>query len=563
MRLDDDHGDRRVKLLRALSSSDDVRTLRVLRDLHFVMEWAEQWGCKPLPGLTAREHVYTYYGGNFFFPEELRFLSVEAYELPYEQALVVAKELVERQEKHLNATFTEELVTMLATAVVSRDDPTKVAYLPNKEADKYRRTSWTKFLRALRAAGLQLSDSEIEVAQAYLSTAFDMSSYSHKILTGEDLYDVYDNGEFGRSCMTGGHDGPRLYAENPDKVAVVAVYRNGYPHGRALLWTTDDGEKFLDRIYPTDGNAHEKYLEDLAEKEGWATRDGPKGIGGEAPSDMRVTLRDVGYYPYMDTFAWVVKTPYDTGDGTFVVAGYEGVRWRVQMTGTEGHCPWEDDSEVQLLDGTYMTETHCNHLYEIGDVLFDSDAGQYDYADNFVEVLNHGDFFSINNTRVVEVEVHETGDSNYLLLNNYRWFNSRTTLIEQALEGTDYRLVPAMKYDVVTDQWLETGDGDAVFTCTCEECEQRNLEAANVLGVDLYASIEEGEVVYHDEVGGKQSFLFVPALQRDEGDQPVASADPHSVASTIDEFNREHIPTVYLTAELLAEYLERLEDNQP
>src|SRR5690606_3246434 len=241
-----------------------------------------------------------------------------------------------------------------------------------------------------------------------------------------------------------------------------------------------------------------------------------------------------------------VKTPYDTGDGTFVVAGYEGVRWRVQMSGTEGHCPWEDDNEVQLLDGTYMTETQRDSLYEIGDVLFDSDAGEYDYADNFVEVLNHGDFFSINNPRVVEVEVHETGDSQYLLL-DYSLFSSRDTLMERALEETDYRLIPGTRYAVVTDQWLETGDGDTVFTCTCEECEQRNLEAANALGVDLYASIEEGEVVYHDEVGGKRSVLFVPARERDEGDQPVASADPHSVDSTIDEFNREHIPTVYLT----------------
>src|SRR5690606_15960865 len=139
--------------------------------------------------------------------------------------------------------------TVLATAVVGRDDPTKLAYLPNKGADKYRRTSWTKFLGAVRPAGMQLSASEIEVAQAYSSTACDMSSYSHNIITGDALYDGVDTGEFGRSCMTGGHDGPRLYAENPDKVAVVAVYRNGYPHGRALLWTTDDGEKFLDRIY--------------------------------------------------------------------------------------------------------------------------------------------------------------------------------------------------------------------------------------------------------------------------------------------------------------------------
>jgi hypothetical protein len=41
----------------------------------------------------------------------------------------------------------------------------------------------------------------------------------------------------------------QMYADNPNKVAIIASFENNEMLARALLWTTDDGTKILDSIY--------------------------------------------------------------------------------------------------------------------------------------------------------------------------------------------------------------------------------------------------------------------------------------------------------------------------
>ena len=104
-----------------------------------------------------------------------------------------------------------------------------------------------------------LDDSDIE----YLSNK--MVAYNKvcngdiqlKVLKGEDIYKVYNQenyyqrtGTLGNSCMRHAEklDFLNLYVNN-DNCEIVIYEIDGKIASRALLWTLDDGSKFLDRVY--------------------------------------------------------------------------------------------------------------------------------------------------------------------------------------------------------------------------------------------------------------------------------------------------------------------------
>jgi hypothetical protein len=116
-------------------------------------------------------------------------------------------------------------------------------------------------------------------------------------LTGDDIIDFYKNHDSDiHSCMTG-HDSykTRLYALNPDKVS-LAVYDN---KSRALLWTTDDSNKILDRIYPDDGCFTSFLLEHWAKLKGYKNYDEMEDVSKRFYISLK---HDDDVFPYLDTF---------------------------------------------------------------------------------------------------------------------------------------------------------------------------------------------------------------------------------------------------------------------
>jgi len=122
-------------------------------------------------------------------------------------------------------------------------------------------------------------------------------------ISGQDLQDFYGVGA--QSCMSGGDCFKmQILARNPDKVSLVTMQNKA----RALLWTTDDGTRVLDRIYPS-GSKYILPFREWAKKQGYVVRENPDQVvsGTVELSDGKthtITLNvdDVRVFPYLDTF---------------------------------------------------------------------------------------------------------------------------------------------------------------------------------------------------------------------------------------------------------------------
>ena len=132
-------------------------------------------------------------------------------------------------------------------------------------------------------------------ANAFLKLEKDRDAF--KILSGTDVRDYYrDNTGMG-SCMEGAnYFRVEIYALNPDKVSLL-TFKN---EGRALIWTCDDGLKYMDRIY---GNNKVNTLLEL-----WAKENGYTYLYRSSGTNplLKVALKYRTYLPSIDTFHNVV-----------------------------------------------------------------------------------------------------------------------------------------------------------------------------------------------------------------------------------------------------------------
>jgi hypothetical protein len=145
------------------------------------------------------------------------------------------------------------------------------------------------------------------------------------IVSGPDIAKWYDGRFYApgdtplqNSCMRHDHCSSYfgIYTENPDKCRMAIMLDSDERlTGRALIWQTDDGFTFLDRIYGQDDviSAFKAY----ASEQGWYTRwtqtyDNKDQIvtpeGRRTSKTMQVSL-DVahGSYPYVDTFTYLCE----------------------------------------------------------------------------------------------------------------------------------------------------------------------------------------------------------------------------------------------------------------
>lgn len=127
-----------------------------------------------------------------------------------------------------------------------------------------------------------------------------------EILKGLDIKNKYASCDsISHSCMTGENsDLTEFYSINPDKVALIC-----FEGIRALLWTTDQGVKVLDRCYPS-GHHSSVILRKWALSKGYILRTVLDKVV-EGPiielSDKKyytITTTPCGCYPFLDTFCF-------------------------------------------------------------------------------------------------------------------------------------------------------------------------------------------------------------------------------------------------------------------
>ncbi len=136
-------------------------------------------------------------------------------------------------------------------------------------------------------------------------------------------------GTLGNSCMSGVSDYYfDIYTSNPDQVGLVILKSEKDESkivGRALLWTLNDGKKFMDRIY-TINDSDLELFRDYAKEQGWYSKYSNYSSAEStvvAPSgeriniDIEVTLSKKSYknFPYLDT----LKYFYDNGSGLLTI----------------------------------------------------------------------------------------------------------------------------------------------------------------------------------------------------------------------------------------------------
>lgn len=193
---------------------------------------------------------------------------------------------------------------------ISKDNPKMISYAKSPD-NKYSPSGRikTRFGRYVRKAlgfnnTSDVPDLLLNKIGADILVSMSPKDLEIKIHKGNDFENIYREGFGGHTCMT--NDSARymnILRDNPKNVGVATL---SYPqNARALIWTTDDGETVLDRIYPNDG-AHIQLFHKWAKKNKILYRDGQSCEFTTPVSDKKthvITIRNnSSRYPYFDTF---------------------------------------------------------------------------------------------------------------------------------------------------------------------------------------------------------------------------------------------------------------------
>lgn len=261
--------------------------------------------------------------------------------------------------------LTRELAELLESVAPSKEVGL-ASYVNPKQPGKRMRLSWAKLFRKVQhllKGVFVIEDADIELWQAALTTRLKDFDYTFELVEGGAVSDTYYAEYFG-SCM---HQSPavRFYDENPEVVKLLRIIQGGRLKGRALVWTLTDGSRFLDRVYPSDGGSHIHAAWRYAQEQGWYYRTTYGAVAEwEGPEDMRVRVRDVNAYPYMDTFARVMSVPDEDDYFELQATGEEREPDAVYLFGTNGASPWARFPAGQTWNGTRYSRQHL----EAGDV---------------------------------------------------------------------------------------------------------------------------------------------------------------------------------------------------
>jgi len=191
---------------------------------------------------------------------------------------------------------------------VSQEDFNSVSYAKRKDDkfdnDKRIKTTFGRYVRRrMKIKEDKLSDATLSDLATFISLAIGKKkntdtetkkeTESVNILSGLDIVNFYRKTDKTlHTCMTGARNSKSInfYAKNPNKVSLVVSKDE---KSRALLWTADNGDKVLDKIYPKHGVGNKKI-------QIWAS-----GKGFKKPNKtQRITMNHNGWFPYIDSFVF-------------------------------------------------------------------------------------------------------------------------------------------------------------------------------------------------------------------------------------------------------------------
>jgi hypothetical protein len=267
---------------------------------------------------------------------------------------------------------------------VSYNEDTKPATVPRKKM-KYGR-----FLRKLvNTLNIAVTDATIETVAHRFTKAFTPLPTHIEEWSGDDILYAYHEGNYVRgittgslhgSCMRYGYaqDYVRWYAENPGTVSIlVCVDEDRTIYGRSLLWTTPNGDRYIDRIYGNETVT--AAINAFASEHGYSTR--------VYQSWLHMKPSETGYYPYMDSYAYFhpglerLQAFYSVGFRS--LTGTDG---NYEVTGVEcSQCGYTGDRDDMFTPhGDYL----CEDCYGSG---ICESCGEYEYSTEERETVT-GDY---------------------------------------------------------------------------------------------------------------------------------------------------------------------------
>jgi hypothetical protein len=192
------------------------------------------------------------------------------------------------------------------------------------------------FRAILTSAKIEFTDKEMEEFVNQYKSSFDIMNdafLKFRIVKGDKIAKWYNYRKYesmdstlGSSCMADvNEDFFDIYCDNEDVCSLVILYgedgemedgkfKGKKIRGRALLWKTDQGDMFMDRIYYNNDSDVDLFKQ-YAERNGWWCKRGQnsesnfyavRGSESKSPT-YTVTLKNANQdkYPYVDTLTYL------------------------------------------------------------------------------------------------------------------------------------------------------------------------------------------------------------------------------------------------------------------
>jgi hypothetical protein len=233
-----------------------------------------------------------------------------------------------------------------------RDNESMVSYMPKGKAQEYnpdggwsrtgRQTMkigrWVRQMlkpECIGAVGMflygceartKVTDKNIEDFVNQLQMQFEGDlPYTFMLVSGRDIAEYYNYRNYGQtggtlwnSCMRGADaETFDIYVKNPEVCRMLCLIEKatGKLIARALVWTTEDGKTFMDRIYYVNDKIC-KLMIDYAMERGWLFKysqssdcyeqvtEDYENVQEKVKLMVKMQKTNMAYFPYMDTFRY-------------------------------------------------------------------------------------------------------------------------------------------------------------------------------------------------------------------------------------------------------------------
>ena len=329
---------------------------------------------------------------------------LEELSLIIETEIKVGSALTKKLES-INKPYADRLLKFLTSDNISDKVAGKIEGVEYSDSDDGKLTAYSKDIngnlkdtkykvgKLLKYLGVQLDEYygyELEDLITQLKKPSEDEMENLIVVDGDEILWAYHCANYEEdsydptmgSCMR--YDAAQeylgIYTENPDKIKCLVLVHpedSDIVRGRALLWLTDNGNKFMDRIF-TVSNEYEKIFYRYADQNGYET---------ETESSVTLTNPEkFEKYPYMDTFKYYtpdknILTIDEIDETSILLDDIDGGPERVKLADSYGDNVYGSvDDVVELFNGEYAYDKDTKPLISS---YYDTDASSSNYRNMF------------------------------------------------------------------------------------------------------------------------------------------------------------------------------------